>query len=101
MRRCYAPSCEQPDGHFGGGGRGADSVSSCVAEPTIATLTPTATCFDRRLTTSSRAGREMGEQMAGPPIVVGTDGSATASKAVEKAGELAAALGVPLPVGTT
>ena len=36
--------------------------------------------------------------MAGQPIVVGTDGSATADRAVEKAGELAAALGVPLHV---
>jgi nucleotide-binding universal stress UspA family protein len=36
--------------------------------------------------------------MAGQPIVVGTDGSATADKAVEKAGELAAALGVPVHV---
>jgi nucleotide-binding universal stress UspA family protein len=34
--------------------------------------------------------------MAGQPIVVGTDGSATADRAVDKAGELAAALGVPL-----
>src|SRR6516164_4269676 len=40
----------------------------------------------------------MGERMAGQPIVVGTDGSATADRAVEKAGELAAALGVPLHV---
>jgi nucleotide-binding universal stress UspA family protein len=36
--------------------------------------------------------------MAGQPIVVGTDGSATAGRAVDKAGELAAALGVPLHV---
>ena len=40
----------------------------------------------------------MGVRMAGQPIVVGTDGSATADKAVDKAGELAAALGVPLHV---
>jgi len=40
----------------------------------------------------------MGEPMAGQPIVVGTDGSATAGRAVDKAGELAAALGVPLHV---
>ena len=36
--------------------------------------------------------------MAGQPIVVGTDGSATAGSAVEKAGELAVALKVPLYV---
>jgi nucleotide-binding universal stress UspA family protein len=36
--------------------------------------------------------------MAGEPIVVGTDGSATADRAVDKAGELAAALGAPLHV---
>jgi nucleotide-binding universal stress UspA family protein len=36
--------------------------------------------------------------MADQPIVVGTDGSDTAGKAVDKAGELAAALGVPLHV---
>jgi nucleotide-binding universal stress UspA family protein len=36
--------------------------------------------------------------MTGQPIVVGTDGSATAGKAVDKAAELAAALGVPLHV---
>ena len=36
--------------------------------------------------------------MAVQPIVVGTDGSATADRAVDKAGELAAALGVPLHV---
>jgi nucleotide-binding universal stress UspA family protein len=36
--------------------------------------------------------------MAVEPIVVGTDGSATADKAVDKAGELAAALGAPLHV---
>jgi nucleotide-binding universal stress UspA family protein len=43
-------------------------------------------------------GREMGEGMAGQPIVVGTDGTATAAMAVNKAGELAAALEVPLHV---
>jgi nucleotide-binding universal stress UspA family protein len=36
--------------------------------------------------------------MADQPIVVGTDGSETADRAVDKAGELAAALGVPLHV---
>jgi nucleotide-binding universal stress UspA family protein len=36
--------------------------------------------------------------MAGEPIVVGTDGSPTADKAVDKAGELALALGAPLHV---
>jgi nucleotide-binding universal stress UspA family protein len=36
--------------------------------------------------------------MTGQPIVVGTDGSDTAGMAVDKAGELAAALGVPLHV---
>jgi nucleotide-binding universal stress UspA family protein len=41
---------------------------------------------------------EMGEPMASQPIVVGTDGSDTAGRAVDKAGELAAALGVPLHV---
>ena len=39
--------------------------------------------------------------MAGEPIVVGTDGSATADRAVDKAAELAAALGVPLHVVMT
>jgi nucleotide-binding universal stress UspA family protein len=34
--------------------------------------------------------------MPTPPIVVGTDGSVTADRAVDKAGELAAALGAPL-----
>jgi nucleotide-binding universal stress UspA family protein len=43
----------------------------------------------------------MEEPMAGPPIIVGTDGSATAAIAVDKAGELAAALGVPLYVVTS
>lgn len=38
--------------------------------------------------------------MTGQPIVVGTDGSDTAGRAVDKAGELAAALGVPLHVVT-
>jgi len=36
--------------------------------------------------------------MSTAPIVVGTDGSFTADRAVEKAGELAAALGAPLHV---
>jgi nucleotide-binding universal stress UspA family protein len=36
--------------------------------------------------------------MSGEPIVVGTDGSSTADRAVDKAGELAAALGAPLHV---
>ena len=36
--------------------------------------------------------------MAVQPIVVGTDGSVTADRAVDKAGELAAALGAPLHV---
>jgi nucleotide-binding universal stress UspA family protein len=36
--------------------------------------------------------------MAVQPIVVGTDGSATADRAVDKAGELAATLGAPLHV---
>ena len=36
--------------------------------------------------------------MSDAPIVVGTDGSSTANRAVDKAGELAAALGVPLHV---
>jgi len=39
--------------------------------------------------------------MTGQPIVVGTDGSETAGRAVDKAGELAAALGVPLHVVTS
>jgi nucleotide-binding universal stress UspA family protein len=43
-------------------------------------------------------GSETGEEMAGQPIVVGTDGTATAAVAVNKAGELAAALEVPLHV---
>lgn len=36
--------------------------------------------------------------MSGDPIVVGTDGSSTATLAVDKAGELAAALGAPVHV---
>jgi nucleotide-binding universal stress UspA family protein len=36
--------------------------------------------------------------MPNAPIVVGTDGSVTADRAVDKAGELAAALGAPLHV---
>ena len=36
--------------------------------------------------------------MSTAPIVVGTDGSVTAERAVDKAGELAAALGAPLHV---
>ena len=39
--------------------------------------------------------------MSGEPIVVGTDGSSTADRAVDKAGELAAAFGAPLHVVMT
>lgn len=40
------------------------------------------------------------DNQSGGPIVVGTDGSATADRAVDKAAELATALGVPLHVVT-
>jgi nucleotide-binding universal stress UspA family protein len=51
-------------------------------------------------TDRDRRGRcEEGEEpVSEEPIVVGTDGSSTADRAVDKAGELAAALGVPLHV---